>query len=224
MLCGASHAGVAHGLCAGCAAGLPANARACPRCALPSPASPDQLCGRCLRRAPPYHRLLAPFLYAPPVDSLIAGLKFRQRLHIARMLGEAFAERVAAGTVGPRPDRLVPVPLHPHRLRERGFNQALELARPLCSRLGIPLALGALSRQRPTAPQSDLPARQRRRNVEGAFATPGRLPWRHVALVDDVVTTGHTVEQASLALQRAGVEIVEVWACARALPGTQKWK
>ena len=115
-----------------------------------------------------------------------------------------------------RPQALVPVPLHTGRLRERGYDQALELTRPLARRLGLPLRDDLLRRARATAAQSTLDAGQRRRNLRGAFAVRGHcaLP-AHVALVDDVMTTGATAHAAASALLRAGVARVDVWVCAR---------
>lgn len=114
------------------------------------------------------------------------------------------------------PHYLLPVPLHPERLRERGYNQALELARPLSRILGIPIAHRLCTRRRATLAQTSLDGGERRRNLRGAFLPSlGEMP-RHVAIIDDVVTTGTTVEELARTLRLAGVEVVEVWACARA--------
>ena len=131
------------------------------------------------------------------------------------MLGELLADALEAAQV-PRPEMLVPVPLHPHRLRTRGYNQALELARPVARRLALPLQVRAARRQRDTAAQSGLGAVARRRNVRGAFAVDAAVAGRRVALVDDVVTTGHTVRELARAVVAAGAERVEVWCLARA--------
>lgn len=130
-------------------------------------------------------------------------------LLLARLMARELAD-------AEHPQALVPVPLHRDRLRRRGYDQALELARPLAQALGLPLRDDLLRRMRATAPQSRLAAPQRRRNLRGAFAvrTEGNLP-THVALVDDVMTTGATVEAAAAALRRAGVARVDVWVCAR---------
>jgi ComF family protein len=207
-------------LCKACATRLPWNTAACPRCALPVAAGetmPGPLasaCGACLRRAPPLDAVRAAFIYGFPIDRLLPRLKFHGDLAAGRLLAAAMAARCADM---PRPDALLPLPLARARLRRRGYDQALELARPVARRLGIPLRDGALVRRRDTAPQSTLDAAARRRNLLGAFAVPpgARLP-THVALVDDVMTTGATLHAAAHALRRAGVARVDAWICARA--------
>lgn len=158
----------------------------------------------------------AAFGYAPPVDQLLPRLKFHGDLAAGRVLADGMARALATA---PRPEALVPVPLHASRLRSRGYDQALELARPLARALGLPLLGGVLRRVRPTAPQTSLDRHARRRNLEGAFVVVGRGPLpAHVALVDDVLTTGATLRAAAQALRGAGVARVDGWACARAAP------
>lgn len=215
ILCGAP--GVAdRDLCAGCAADLPRNLNACARCALPfgGPAPSGTLCGRCQKRLPPFERCLAAFRYEGAVPSLVAGAKYAGRLNQARLLGQCLAGAVSE-TDGPLPQALVPVPLHPSRLRERGYNQALEIARSAGRELALPLDPGCCARVLATPPQAGLDERARRRNIRGAFSVRGQDLWSHVAVVDDVVTTGSTVAELSLALRRAGVSRVDVWAVAR---------
>lgn len=204
-------------LCAACRSDLPYNAMACSRCALPltGNVTPDALCGHCLRHPPAYQRTLAPFRYAPPLDHLLQRLKFNGKLVHARLLGALMAEHLAQ-RLTLLPERIIPVPLHRARLAERGFNQALELARPIARRLGVALDYTSCERLRATAAQSRLPAAQRRANVRNAFRVNGAITARHVAVVDDVVTTGNTVNELARALRRAGVKTVEIWACARA--------
>jgi ComF family protein len=199
-------------LCPGCLADLPRAGAACTVCAEPLPV--QAICGRCQQSLRPYDRALALFRYAWPVDHMITDFKFRGKLAFGNVLGNLMAERFASQE-SPRPERLVPVPLHPRRLRERGYNQAIELARPIARRLGIPLDLDTCRRIRPTAAQSLVAAAERARNVRGAFAVEGPV-CTHVAIVDDVMTTGHTVEALAKALRRHGAEQVEVWVCARA--------
>lgn len=205
-------------LCAGCARELPHNDPACPRCALPAPRD-DTPCGRCQRHPPPFERCLAPLRYAPPADELIQGLKFAGRLSHARLLAGLLGDGLAARLGSDLPERLVPVPLHRARLRERGFNQAVEIARPLARRFGIPMDLRAARRVSPTRGQAGLSAGERRRNLRGAFRVRG-LEGIHVAIVDDVVTTGTTAVELTRALRRAGVARVEVWSvCRTPVPG-----
>ena len=206
-------------LCGHCAAALPRAASACPTCALPLAGGvPSQPCGRCQRRPPAFAATRAAFLYAPPVDRLVQGLKFGRHMSHARLLGELLAGHLAA-TPGPRPELLLPVPLHPRRQRQRGFNQALELARPVARRLDLPLLATGCRRLRDTVAQSDLAAGARRRNVRGAFAVDAPVGGRRVALLDDVVTTGHTVAELARVLAAAGAERIEVWCVARAVRG-----
>jgi len=149
------------------------------------------------------------------MDHLLQQLKFHQKLHLATLLGELLADGLK-GREEPLPECLLPVPLHPQRLRERGYNQALELARVLSSRLNIPLETTICMRQRETAPQTALDGKERRRNLRGAFTVREVTLPRHIAIIDDVVTTGTTVSELASTLRRSGVERVEVWACARA--------
>lgn len=172
-------------------------------------------CGRCARHPPAYDAAYAAFLYAWPVDRLLQEFKFRGRLATGRVLAFALADYLELKAV-PCPDLLVPVPLHRRRLAERGFNQAGELAHGLCVRLGVRVAPGLLRRVRRTPPQSGLGSAARRRNLRRAFESCGSAAGLHVALVDDVVTTGSTVEAASRVLRNAGAARVSVYAVARA--------
>jgi ComF family protein len=176
----------------------------------------DPRCSRCLRRAPVWDALFAPFRYDPPLDRLVHRFKYQGHLDAARLLGELMVAAVTTARI-PRPDYLVPVPLHPRRLRERGFNQALEAARPLAGALGLPLLPGAAERVRPTVSQAGLSARMRRHNLRGAFASAEAPPGSHIAIIDDVVTTGATVAALTKTLKEAGVARVDVWALARAV-------
>ena len=210
LVCG--EACPAESLCPACRQALPWNRSACQRCALPLPVS-VAACGHCLRRPPPLTVVHAAFRYEIPLDRLLPRLKFHDDLAAGRLLGGLMAEALA-GTE--RPDALIPVPLHRRRLRSRGFDQTLELAVPLARALRLPLMDDILMRMRETAPQSRLDAAARRRNLRRAFAVRegGVLP-THVALVDDVMTTGATLHAAADALQRAGVTRVDAWVCAR---------
>ena len=215
VLCGA--AGFeGRDLCTGCRADLAVNTICCARCALPLEI-PAPLCGICLRREPPFAAAWAPFRYAHPLDLLEARFKFRGDLAAGRVLAELMADAARALPIASRPALLLCVPLHAERLRERGYNQALELAKPLAAALAVPLNARALQRMRSTTAQTGLDAKARRRNLRGAFALkPGvRLP-AHVAIIDDVMTTGTTLRECALVLRRAGVVRVDVWALARA--------
>lgn len=199
-------------LCAACLAALPLLPPACPRCALPlGPAESCAIaCGACQRRPPPLDTAIAAFAYGWPVDGLLRRFKFHHDLAAGRLLAQLLAQRCRQA---PRPQALVPLSLHRARLRQRGYDQALELARPLARTLGLP-CLPALRRVRATRPQSELDAGARAGNVRGAFVAGGGLP-AHVALVDDVMTTGATLHAAAHALRKADVRRVDAWVCAR---------
>lgn len=217
LLCGdPGHEGLA--LCAGCRAELPRNEHPCVRCAEALPATGPGLpglrvCGRCLWRPPPWEAIHVPFRYATPIDWLVRRLKFHGDLAAGRLLGQLLVRECASRVTGI--DAIVPVPLHPRRLVERGFNQAAEIGRPLARALGAPLHFDALARSGSTVAQMDLPAQRRRINVRGVFARH-RPPSGRVVLVDDVVTTASTVREASRRLVSDGTCSVQVIAVARA--------
>jgi ComF family protein len=199
-------------LCRACAATLPWNRSACAACALPLP-MPAPACGTCLGRRRALASITAACVYARPLDRLLPRFKFHGDLAAGRLLSQLM---LADGRVPPPSAVLLPVPLHAARLRSRGYDQALELARPLARALALDLRVDVLRRRHATAAQSELDAAQRRRNVRGAFAVRADRPLPvHVVLVDDVMTTGATVQAAALALRRAGVARVDAWVCAR---------
>ena len=203
--------GGARDLCASCANALPWSGYACERCA--QPLHESGTCGACLQHPPPLTAAHAAFVYGFPLDRLLLRFKFHNDLAAGRLLSQLMGDALARL---PRPDALLAVPLHQSRLRSRGYDQALELAKPLARRLQIPLLGDALVRRHETRPQSELDAAARRRNLRGAFAVGSHcsLP-RHVVLVDDVMTTGATLHAAAKVLLRAGVLRVDAWVCAR---------
>lgn len=205
------------GICRACEQALPHNLSACRRCALPIPAASQvQLCGPCLASPPFYYQAQVPYIYAAPLDSLITGLKFRQQLHCGQLLGRLLAQHLQEN-LQPYPECIVPVPLHPGRLRERGYNQALELARPLSRSLGIQLEKTLVQRVRQTRPQTELKLAARAANLHQAFRLKQPPDYQHIALVDDVITSGHTLNALAHEFLKQGVEKVEVWAIARTI-------
>ncbi|HEY0231142.1 MAG TPA: ComF family protein [Dokdonella sp.] len=214
LLCGGAGSD-GRDLCAGCAADFALNPVCCPRCALPLEARAP-LCGECLRHEPAFAAAWVPFRYGHPLDLLEARFKFHRDLAAGRVLAERMIERAQAD-LPERPDLLIPVPLHRTRLRQRGYNQAQELAQPLARALGIPLRADLLLRIQATPAQTGLDAKARRRNLRGAFeAAPAAALPDHVVLFDDVMTTGATLRECARVLRRAGVARVDVWALARA--------
>lgn len=218
ILCGARGQRPTLDLCTGCAADLPANRPACLRCAAPL-AGDDAVareCGRCLARSPVFDRAFVPFRYAYPIDQLVRTFKYQGTLAWGRVLATLLAQHLRASAARV-PQTLIPVPLHPERHRERGFNQAEELARPLSRLLGIAIEDRLCERVRDTQNQTELNARQRRKNLRNAFQLTRATDLEHVALIDDVLTTGSTVSELARTLKRAGVKVVDVWAVARAV-------
>ena len=197
-------------LCAQCEAELPRlELPLCPRCALKSPGG--AVCGRCLSQSPAYDATQAALAYDFPADALVHALKFRGELALAPLLAGFLADKVRADSV----DHVVPVPLSAARLRHRGYNQAVEIARHLRKDL---LELSLCVRTRETPPQIELPYAERQRNVRGAFHCTRALLGANVAVVDDVMTTGATLHEVARTLKRAGAARVVNWVVARTLP------
>ena len=195
-------------LCDACEAELPRlQPPLCPRCALPSPRG--EPCGRCLAEPPHYDATVAALAYAFPADVLIQALKFRGELALAPLLGGFLSAKITSGV-----DLIIPVPLSRQRLKERGYNQAVEIARHLGHGK---LLVSACERSRDTAPQLDLPFEERHRNVKGCFITNQTFKDAVVAVVDDVMTTGATLDEMAKTLKRAGATRVVNWVVARTL-------
>jgi ComF family protein len=219
VLCGGAAGDRVLDLCAACEADLPRNAVACVICAEPLSGEPGRflVCGACLHRKPRFDATFCPFRYAYPLDHLVRGIKYHRAVAQGRVLSELLAARLRTMRPDvPPPDILLPVPLAARRYRERGYNQAIELARRVEKRLRIPMCTDLVVRSRETREQAALDKRERRRNIRGAFAVIRNLPARHIAIVDDVVTTGSTVNELARVLKQAGAQRVEVWAVARA--------
>ncbi len=205
--------------CPGCREDLRHPGTLCRRCALPLALPPGdedgRLCGHCQARPPHYDAAHALFPYRWPLDRLITRMKFGGRLSLARDLGTLLGQRL-----GDTVEALVPVPAHPARRRERGYNQAEILARHAARAAGLPLWHRVVVRRRATPAQTALTAAARRRNLRGAFAVAegkaGEIRGLHLAIVDDVMTTGSTVNELARVLRQAGADRVEVWVIARA--------
>jgi ComF family protein len=202
-------------LCAGCLADLPKNQCACYRCghALEIPPTVPTLCKTCLYYPPAFDRTHAPFLYQGTVAHLVTSLKFSKLYANARLLGTLLAQSLT--NEEQYPDCIIPIPLHRRRYYDRGFNQSIEIAQTVGRQLQIPLDLTSCIRRRDTPHQTGLSAYERRYNIEQAFSVNANCRYRHVALLDDVMTTGATVNELAATLKQAGVERVDVWVCAR---------
>lgn len=210
LLCGAD-AGNAL-ICADCTADLPpAPTPACPQCG--EATTHGERCGACLTRPPHFAATIALFRYEFPVDRVVQALKYGHQLAVAPWIAARLAERLDAGGH----DLIVPLPLHPARLRERGFNQSQQIARHLGRHLGLPVDGSGLMRRRPTAPQAGLMLKERHANVRGAFECRADLSGRRALLVDDVMTTGATADECARVLRLHGAASITVAVAARAL-------
>jgi ComF family protein len=211
LLCGATDADSV--FCAGCREDLPwLTPSRCPVCALPAPDS--RVCGECLKRPPKFDRTLAVFSYGFPTDALIQAMKYEHKLEIAGALG---AELSSAVGDAPLPDALIPVPLSPARLLKRGFNQSLEIAKVIKKQHRLRMPAEAAQRIKETPPQVLLPWKERAKNIRGAFACESDFSFQHVALVDDVMTTGATLNELARVVKKAGAREVSCWVVARTL-------
>ncbi|HEC83729.1 MAG: ComF family protein [Candidatus Parabeggiatoa sp. nov. 2] len=208
FLCGDTSA---QPVCAACLADLPYRNIACICCA--KPLEEVSICTQCKKEPPPYTHTQAVFSYTYPVNKLISAAKYNQNLALLNLLGNLMAQHLM---IEPRPDVLIPVPLHPKRLRYRGYNQSLELAKCLTRQTGILFNHTACQRIKNTRPQVGLSAFDRQTNIKDAFTVRRLKPhWQHIAIIDDVMTTGGTVKELTNQLINAGVQRVDVWCCAR---------
>lgn len=212
VLCASmSHDGL---LCGACDANLPyLDAPHCPVCALPAPGG--KVCGHCIKEPPLFSGTTAVFGYSFPLDKLVHAMKYREHLALANAFAGKLALRIDQSDL---PDCIIPMPLHPAKLRERGFNQSLLLAATLARKLNIDLPVSACQRVRDTAPQSALPWKERRKNVRNAFLCNMDLTGKRVALVDDVMTTGASLNALAEAVLKRNACGVSAWVVARTLP------
>lgn len=204
-------------LCHCCYTQLPRYDKKCIHCAeiLEETTSDILYCGRCLSNPPAFDRTYAPFIYQGAVRYLIHALKFGASYKNARLLGQLLSDYLQQHAE--RPELIMPVPLHKHRYRERGFNQAIEIARTVATQLTIPLSLDHCVRHRDTAHQTGLDADHRQQNLKQAFSLVKPLPdVQHIALLDDVMTTGSTAHELAKVLKSSGIKRVDVWVCGRA--------
>ena len=212
-------------LCRGCQRELPYLPLACPVCGIPQPQQLGQApCPRCRIHPPAIDACIALLGYVVPADALISEFKYGGNLAVGQVLSSLLASKLQNSSECPAPDLLVPVPLHNSRLRQRGFNQAMEISRVLASILGVAVDCHSIKRIKPTQPQAQLGSvHQRRRNIRGAFslARPARLCGvKHITLVDDVVTSMSTVNEIATLLKATGIGRVDVVSLARAGPET----
>ena len=213
LLCSAPQGG-SLALCAGCLQDLPwYSAGHCPQCALAS--VDNQLCGHCLKSPPAFDHTQALFRYEYPLDAMLQRYKYNHMLALAETFGALMADSIAPSS---HPDIIIPMPLHPQRLAERGFNQAVEIARIVSKRLAIKMDTTSCGRIKLAPPQVSLQLKQRVKNMRGAFACTQRLDGLHITLIDDVMTTGASLNALAKTIKSAGADSVECWVIARTLP------
>ncbi len=215
LLCG-DHGNNQMDLCQSCYISLPFYQGGCSLCAAPMPATTAEtkVCGECQIKPPDFSMTHASFAYQEPVRYLIHGLKFKSHFANARLLATLMKKQLQS--FGDKPDLLIPVPLHPQRYLQRGFNQSVEITKHLSKALHIPYSLNSCRRIRHSKPQAELSAKQRRRNLHRTFSVQIPKNIESIAIIDDVMTTGSTVRSIAKTFKQHGIAKIQIWVCARA--------
>ncbi|PJE79825.1 hypothetical protein CI610_01181 [invertebrate metagenome] len=211
--------GFSHKICRQCQQSFPVIPYPCKICSLPLPSENNACCAQCLHSPPSFDRCISPFVYSFPIDKVIQRIKYDNRLELIRPVTKKLVDALCpVYQSGSWPEAIIPVPLHPTRHRLRGFNQSQQLARQIISFLPKPrptVNSRLLSRINPTKSQQGLSRLQRKQNMRKAFAINEETPYRHVAIVDDVVTSMATANELSQLLKKEGVQTVDIWSIAR---------
>lgn len=219
----------AFSLCHACILELPYNHHACPQCGLGLSIEEEELasskieaiatsvCENCQIAPPIYNETLSPFIYTAAIRYLIIGLKFNKQLLYAHLLGTLLADAVQDHySLQDLPEFLLPVPLHKNRVRRRGFNQSVEISRIVSQRLQIPILSRHLIKTHATAPQAELSAQQRQENLRQSFQIRDKIPNARIAIIDDVITTGSTMNEVTQIVRKSGIKkSIYAWSCAR---------
>jgi ComF family protein len=206
-----------HAACRACLNDLPWHPKtSCPQCGLSSSGTGlnRTVCGSCISAPPDFDATISVFLYDFPIDAMMQRYKYGNMLSLCSFFGQLLNEKVAPETV----DLIIPMPMHPARIKERGFNQAHEIAKILCKNHKEKLDYKSAQRQKLTPPQASLPLKERVKNIKGAFSVTGNLAGKRIAIVDDVMTTGASLNELAKTLKKAGAGHVECWVIARTLP------
>ena len=217
VLC-ANHEGGKLGLCGACQQSLPWHASPqCPQCGL---LSDGLVCGSCLNASPSFDATHALFTYDYPLNRLLQHYKYKESLHLANTFASLFIEKKRSKylNTSQKIDRIIPMPMHDTRLKQRGFNQALEIARRISKHMQIKLDYTSCQRTKLTPPQASLPLKERIKNIRGVFHCQQDLQGLNIAIVDDVMTTGASLNELAKTLKQAGAAHVECWVMARTLP------
>ncbi|WP_353743522.1 MULTISPECIES: ComF family protein [Legionella] len=201
-------------VCVHCIEFMPQLGPACTHCAYPLPDKHLHICGHCIKKTPYFDRAFIHYIFEEPLRSLLHQFKYHDGLYLSSFLSHLIVKSLPNDEN--LPQCLIPVPMHPQRIKSRGFNQAAVLVRCLAKELRLPYDLTSCQKIRNTEPQASLDGEQRQKNLRHAFTTK-KLPWRHVAIIDDLLTTGSTANELALTLKKSGVQQVDVWCCARAV-------
>ena len=208
-----------YSLCKGCRNELIDCDHVCMTCGLlPSTAnklSAANVCAVCANNPPAWDQLVCGFDYDAAIAHLVVQQKFHGSFAALQLAADLMIERLGKETIS-MPEAILPAPLHKQRLQQRGYNQALELARPLAQTFKLPLLKNVIKRRKNTQAQTELSRKKRLANLRGAFQVVAPLPYSHITIVDDVMTTGATAKELTRVLKRAGVQRVDVWVFARA--------
>ncbi len=205
-------------LCTACTKDLPLIENPCHVCGIPLPSkNSTTTCGRCLNTAPYYQKSTIPLQYEFPVTILVKQLKYNDKLLFSELLSQLLIENIQQNS-NPVPEVIIPVPLHPYRLIKRGFNQSELIAKKLSKKLEIPVDLKSCKRIKNTLHQTNFTIKERKKNIRNAFSINECFSAKHIAIVDDVVTTGSTANELARMFQKSGTEQIEIWACARTVP------
>ncbi|MFJ1269834.1 ComF family protein [Legionella lytica] len=184
---------------------------ACQHCASPLADGGSLICGGCIKNPPQFAHAYVRYKFEEPLRGLLHQFKYHNGLYLHSFLSHLILNGIPADNL---PQCLIPVPMHARKIRQRGFNHAAILARDLAKKLGLPYDFASCQKVLNTAPQASLDKEQRQKNLRNAFISK-KLPFQHVALIDDLLTTGSTANELALTLKKAGVERVDLWCCAR---------
>ncbi|WP_416209909.1 ComF family protein [Legionella sp. PATHC035] len=199
-------------VCTPCIDFMPHLGSACERCAYPLADTHLQICGRCIKKTPHFDRAYINYTFEEPLRSLLHQFKYHEGLYLGSFLSHLMVNSLP--NLENLPQCFIPVPMHPQRIKARGFNQAAVLVRLLARKLGVPYDITSCQKIRNTEPQASLDGEQRQKNLRHAFKSK-KLPWQHVAIIDDLLTTGSTANELAFTLKKSGVKKVDIWCCAR---------
>lgn len=204
-------------ICSACVEYIKPLGFACRSCAYPLPDEGYMLCGQCIKQPPAFDNALVHYIFEEPLRSLLHQFKYYNGLYLTSFLGQLMLQ--AAQEQMLTAECLIPVPMHPRRLKQRGFNQAVVLTKFLARKLSLPYDLTRCQKIINTAPQASLNSEQRKKNLRNAFRVTA-LPYQHVVLIDDLLTTGSTANELARSIKNTGVKRVDVWCCARTINKT----